>query len=141
MENFPLRYRYREKALLFALWLNFEHRLKNDQFGMLRGQDGSYLVVPTDHPTFQDESFEKLPKSLKKLGYDEIQALAMDDDPLTIFEDIQGMFSTMQGEHLRFILKYQIPLERFIRYELSCRGYDMDNRWCGFEKAKMVWLK
>ena len=34
------------------------------------------------------------------------------------------MFSVAHGETLRFILNTKIPLKRFIRYELACRGYD-----------------
>jgi len=41
----------------------------------------------------------------------------------------------------RFILHYGIPLERFIRYELACRGHNKEHQWCGYEKAKEIWLK
>ena len=56
-------------------------------------------------------------------------------------EEIAGMFSIVHGETLRFILSAHIPLERFIRYELACRGYDKDFLWVGFDKAENIWLK
>ena len=51
------------------------------------------------------------------------------------------MISEMDGEILRFILKYKMPIERFIRYELASRGYDENHQWVGFEKAKAIWLQ
>jgi hypothetical protein len=131
----------KHKAFDLALWLNFEHRLKNDEFGAIEGADGRYLVVPTDHPSFEGEKFEKLPKSYQKMSYKRIQAIAMDEEPLPFWQEIRGMFTSVNGETLRFLLKYHIPLERMIRFELAARGYGLDNRWCGFEKAQEIWLK
>lgn len=51
------------------------------------------------------------------------------------------MFSIADGEVLRFILALNIPLEKFIRYELAARGYDEDHKWVGFPQAKKIWLK
>lgn len=137
----PPVYLPREKALDLALWLNFQHRLKNDHFGVVRGNNGLYIVVPTDHPTFDSEPFIKLPKSYKKMDYDHVKYIAIDEDPLSFWEEIRGMFSSCDGELLRFILKYHVPLNRFIRFELAARGYDTSGKWCGFEKAKTIWLK
>lgn len=50
------------------------------------------------------------------------------------------MFSVQDGEILRFILKYQVPLERLIRFELAARGFDKDHIWGGLEKAEKIWL-
>ena len=47
------------------------------------------------------------------------------------------MFSVAHGETLRFILNTKIPLKRFIRYELACRGYDKNFKWVGFDKAEV----
>jgi len=51
------------------------------------------------------------------------------------------MLSVIHGEVLRFILSAKIPLEKFIKYELACRGYDKDFQWVGFDKAEAIWLK
>jgi hypothetical protein len=51
------------------------------------------------------------------------------------------MFSIANGELLRFILAYNIPLEKLIRYSLSARGYDKNQHWVGFNKAKEIWLQ
>lgn len=141
MSHEPLTYYHKEKAIDLAMWKNFEHRLKNQRFGAVRESNGSYTVVPTDHPAFKDKSFKRLPKSYKRMGYDDIQVIAMDSAPLDIWEAVLGMVAMVDGESLRFILKYQVPLQKFIRFELAARGYDVDNHWCGFEKAKEVWLK
>ena len=75
------------------------------------------------------------------MDYKQVRNTCMDVDPLAHFEAIQGMISLMNGGILRFILKYKVPLERFIRYELACRGYDENHLWCGMDKAKEIWLK
>lgn len=141
MKNEVIPYSSHQKACDHALWLNFEHRLKHQRFGAILSYSGKHLVVSLDHPSFIGEKFNKLPKSYRKLSYSHIQEIAMDHDPLPFWETIRGMVSTIDGETLRFILRYQIPLEKFIRFELAARGYDIDNRWCGFEKAKEIWLK
>ncbi len=141
MKQEPVTYYAKSKALDLAVWLNFKHRLKNEAFGAIAGIGGKYLVAPTDHPSFEGEKFNKLPKTYRKMGYDHIQEIAMDDDPLPFWETIRSMVSTVDGEVLRFVLNYHIPLEKFIRFELATRGYDMDNRWCRFEKANKIWLK
>jgi hypothetical protein len=51
------------------------------------------------------------------------------------------MASTSDDEILRFILENKIPLDRIIRHELALRGYDKDHRWCGFDKARFIWLE
>ena len=75
------------------------------------------------------------------MSYKQIQHIRMDDDPLPHWEEIMGMFSTAHGENLRFILSAKVPLKRLLRYELTCRGYDSEFNWVGFEKAKEIWLK
>lgn len=75
------------------------------------------------------------------MTYKDIQHIGMDENPLTHFEKIKGMFSVMHGEHLQFILAYNLPLEKFIRYELASRGHDENHNWVGFKKAEEIWLK
>ncbi|WP_299884398.1 hypothetical protein [uncultured Lacinutrix sp.] len=75
------------------------------------------------------------------MTYSEIKAIASDSESLEHWEAIRGMISTQDGEILRFILKYQVPLEKFIRYELAARGFDESHHWIGFDKAEKIWLK
>jgi len=71
----------------------------------------------------------------------DIRFITMDEDPLMHWEEIKGLFSSMHGEVLRFILAYQVPLEKLIRFELAARGHDENHNWCGFDKAEEIWLK
>jgi hypothetical protein len=50
------------------------------------------------------------------------------------------MVSTIDGEILRFIIAHNIALDKIIRHELALRGYDENHRWCGFDKAREIWL-
>lgn len=99
------------------------------------------MVFQKDHPSFKKSDFEALPKDYTKMDYKYINQIRMDDDSLSHWEEIAGMFSVAHGETLRFILSANIPLKRFIRYELACRGYDKDFLWVGFDKAEKNWLK
>ena len=69
------------------------------------------------------------------------QGIFADRNPLWFWEELKGMFSTANGELLRYILAYDIPLEKLIRYSLSARGYDKEMQWVGFNKAKEIWLE
>lgn len=136
-----LRQPNKQKAIDFALWLNFKHRLDKKEFGVLQSAKGDFLIVQKDHPTFKGEQFEQLPQDYDQMDYNHIQNIGMDFSPLAHFEELQGAFAIMDGELLRFILKYKIPLKKFIRHELACRGYDENHLWFGFEKAEEIWLK
>ncbi len=37
------------------------------------------------------------------------------------------------------MLLAKISLEKLIRHELACRGYDENHRWVGFNKAHEIW--
>jgi len=141
MENKLPRHPSKQKALDHALWLNFKHRVQGHTYGVIQSAKGDYLVVPTDHVSFQGEAFETLPENHADMDYSQIRQIGMDEDPLDHFEDIRGTFSVMDGELLRFILHAKIPLERFVRKELANRGYDKDHHWCGFDRADEVWLE
>lgn len=65
----------------------------------------------------------------------------MDTEPLSHWEIIQGMVSTIHGEILRFLIAMKIPFERFILWELANRGHDENHQWVGFDKAAEIWLK
>ena len=99
------------------------------------------MVFQTDSPACDKNALETLPTDYSEMAYIDIQHIRMDNDPLPHWEEIAGMISVAHGETLRFILSANIPLERFIRYELASRGYDKDFRWVGFEKAGKIWLQ
>lgn len=136
-----LRQPNKQKAIDFAVWKNFKHRVDGKRFEVIQSVEGDFLIVPPNHPTFKDEEFEELLNDYANMDYKHIRNIYMDIDPLHYFAEIKGMISVMDGEILRFILKYKIPLEIFIRIELANRGYDENHQWCGFEKAKAIWLK
>lgn len=136
-----IRKKSRQKAIDFAVWQNFTHRLEGKQFGAIQSVEGDFFIVSPSHPYFIGEEFEILPTDYSNMDFKEIAAIFTDIEPLAHFEQIKGMVSIMDGEVLRFILKYNVPLEKFIRYELASRGYDENHLWCGFEKAEEIWLK
>ncbi len=130
-----------EKAIDQALWLNFKNRVNGKTFGVIQSIEGDYIVSDINHPSFKDEVFETLPKDYADMTYNHIKHIGMDENPLTHFEEIKGMFSVMHGEVLRYILSHKIPLEKFIRLELANRGHDENHYWVGFKKAEEIWLK
>jgi hypothetical protein len=136
-----IRKKNRQKAIDFAVWLNFKHRLEGRQFGAIQSAEGDFFIVSPSHPSFIGEEFEILPTDYSNMSFKEIRNIFVDIEPLAHFEQIKGVVSVMDGELLRFILKYQIPLEKFIQFELASRGYDENHLWCGFEKAEEIWLK
>ncbi|WP_299213512.1 hypothetical protein [uncultured Dokdonia sp.] len=89
----------------------------------------------------EGQIFETLPENYTSLSYDRIAEIFADRNPLWFWEELRGMFATASGELLRFILAYDIPLEKLNRYNLSARGYDKEMKWVGFNKAKEVWLE
>ena len=130
----------KQKAIDLALWRNYNNRY-DDNYGVVENPKGEYIVCPTDKAKYINSSFEALPKDHSKMGYEHIQQIRTDYDPHSHWEEIAGMFSVLHGEVLRFILFANVPLERFIRYELARRGYDKDFKWVGFEEAETIWLK
>lgn len=131
----------RQKAIDQAMWLTFAHRVHGWRFGAVQSVEGGWFVVEHGHPSFGEDDFEPLPKDCSDMDYKHIRRIYMDIEPLEHWENIKGMFSVMDGETLRFILCSQIPLERFIRFELALRGYDKDHQWVGFEKSEKIWLE
>lgn len=130
-----------EKAIDHALWLNFKYRIAKIRFGVIHGPDDDWAVV--EEATAEDmgmEFLDVLPKDYSEMSYDHIRHIRMDENPLPHWEKLMGMFSTADGEILRYILSNNIPLERIVRHELASRGYNEDHRWVGFEKAQEIWL-
>ena len=132
----------KQKAIDHAFWLNFKYRIANIKFGVIHGPDNNWAVL--EEVTSQEMEIpflDILPEDMSKLSYDQIRHIRMDDDPLPHLEALFGTFSTMDGELLRFILHAKIPLDKLIRFELASRGFDENHRWCGFDKARDIWLK
>ena len=136
-----IRQQQKSKAIDNALWLNFENRTTDKVYGVIQSIEHDFLIVPIDHPTVIEETFEILPTSYASLSYDRIAEIFADRNPLWFWEELKGAFGTLNGELLRFILAYDIPLEKLIRYSLSARGYDKEMKWVGFNKAKEIWLE
>lgn len=130
-----------QKAIDEAVWINFRHRTTDYRVGVIESTSDGYIIVHPEHSTFKGEAFEILPTDYSEMSYKHIASIGMDEDPLKHWEEIRGMVTVIEGELLRFILEKKIPIDKLIRYELSCRGYDKDHKWCGFEKAKEIWLK
>jgi hypothetical protein len=130
----------KQKAIDLALWQNYNHRY-DDNYGVVETAKSEYIVCKTNDAKYINASFEALPKDHSKMDYGHIQSIRTDDDPLNHWEEIAGMFSVAHGETLRYILFANVPLERFIRYELASRGYDKDFKWVGFEEAENIWFK
>ncbi|MDB4293480.1 hypothetical protein N9954_08745 [Maribacter sp.] len=134
----------KQKAIDHLLWLNFINRTKADRHKLIETQRGDLMIT---HESFWQGGWGLYElrwirkKRYRRMKYSRIASIAMDKEPLVHWESIRGMLSTQDGELLRFIIKYKIPLEKFIRYELASRGFDEDHQWCGFEKASEIWLK
>lgn len=130
-----------QKALDEAVWINFRHRATDYRVGVIQSVDDGYILAHPNHSVYENEHFEVLPSDYSNMSYNHIASIGMDEDPLTHWEEIRGAFQILDGELLRFILTKKIPLEKIIRYELACRGYDKNHQWVDFEEAKKIWLK
>lgn len=130
-----------QKAIDFALWQNFLHRAENRTFGVISGPDDDYIVTSEATRIKIKETFIGVaPKDYEKMEYGHIESIKNDHNPLRHLEEICGVFSTVSGEFLRFILYSKLPIEKWIRYELASRGYDENMLWVGFDRAKDIWL-
>lgn len=132
----------KQKAIDHCMYLNFKYRIANIRFGVLNGPDNNWAVC--EEATAQEMDMEflnVLPKDYSEMSYDDIRHIRMDQEPLPHWGSIIGLFSVADGEILRYILLAKIPLEKLVRHELASRGYDKDHRWCGFDKAREIWLE
>lgn len=130
------------KAIDYATWLNFKHRIKGKNlFFVIDSPNGDSAVVSEDiWEAFMEEGYSHaLLGDYLDLSYEQLDVIAKDDDPLEWWSQLRGAFSTMDGEILRYILEKKIPLEKLIRHELANRGFDENHHWCGFEKAREIW--
>lgn len=130
------------KATHYALYLDFKYRTKHLNFLVCKTEHDTFMVCQEHVADHLGSEIIYIPKNLlEDISYEDISDIAKDTDPLLFWEDIQGMFSTVDNQILMFILKKKIPLEMFIHYELSCRGFDKNNRWIGFNASEKIWLE
>jgi len=140
-DNYLDVFENKEKAIHHALWLNFKYRIANIIFGVIQVKKQWIVLEEATSREINITFLKVIPMDLSKLSYKDILHIRMDDDPLPHWENINGIFSVMDGELLRYLLHSKIPLEKLIRFELAGRGYDKNHRWCGFEKANEIWLQ
>lgn len=135
-------FEFKQDAIYHATWMNFKYRVAKIISGVIPGPNNNWAVCEEATAKEMEMSFlDILPQDYSNISYDDIQQLRRDDDPAKPWEEINGLFSTTDGEILRYIIKMKIPLEKLIRYELASRGYDENHRFCGFDKAQEIWLK
>ena len=126
----------KQKALNFAKWITFSERMKKAKYRVQGNDDAGYYLIPISH-----NSKSNVPLDCLDTDYDTIVDIGRDTNLLDPWMAIKGIFSTMDGEILRFILKYSVPLDKFMRVELAQRGFDEDHLWVGFDKAREIWLR
>lgn len=130
-----------QKAIDHAMWLNFKYRIANISFGVINGPENNWAVCEKETAEEIGTSFlGVLPENYLKLSYRKLDKIKQDQDLLPFWESIVGIFSVIDGDILRFILENKIPLNKIIRHELAIRGFDKNHRWCGFDKARDIWL-
>lgn len=140
-DNYLDIFQSQEKAIDHAMWLNFKYRLARIVSGVI-SHDTKWAVCEEITAKEMNTNFlDILPKDYVKISYDHIRHLRMDTKPLPHWEKLLGLFSTTDGELLRYIIAHKMPLDKFVKYELASRGYDKNNRWCGFDKSNEIWLK
>lgn len=130
-----------DQAIDRAVWLQFENRSTGKKFVVYDGPADNYAVsdLQTAQEMEMDTHFYSLPDSYFNLSHERLDAIAKDTDMLQHWEELLGKFSVMEGELLRFIIRFQIPVEKLICHELSNRGFDQNNQWVGFKASKKIW--
>lgn len=130
----------KERAIDVALWMTFKYRIENRIYGVVQDKKTKeYHVVELENR--RRKQLLDFPTDYSQMHYLQISSVFKEKNPLPHWEAIRGIISTTDGEILRFLLAFNVPLEKFIRFELASRGYDEHHEWVGFEKAYEVWLK
>lgn len=124
----------KQKAKDLAIWKSFQERKQGKAYKVAGNENSGYYLIPVSKSDIINHSYADM-------DYEYIRAIRKDIDPPPHWEEITGMFSVANGEVLRFILKYQVPLEKFIRFELAARGFDENHNWVGFDEVERIWLK
>jgi hypothetical protein len=124
-----------------VVWLQFQYRNQERYFVVYDGPADNYAVsdLLTAQEMELDNHFYPLPDSYKNLSYERLEAIAKESYILEHWENLLGKFSVMEAELLRFILLYQVPVEKLIRHQLANRGFDQNNQWVGFDTSKEIW--
>ena len=131
-----------QKAIDHCLWLNFKYRIAGIKFGVINGPDNNFAVCEEATANEMELSFlDILPENHSQVSYRELDVIRQDQELLPFWESILGIITVTDGEILRYILENEIPLDKIIRHELAGRGYDKNHRWCGFDKAREIWLQ
>lgn len=129
-----------QRAIDIAVWMNFKYRVNKRHYMVVKDKKSQQYYVVQQHGRKKSPAYP-LPEDYSQMDYGDIQKIRSDVDPLHHWEEIMGMFSTVHGELLRFIIATKIPLEKIIRHELASRGHDQDHKYVGFDKAGEIWLK
>lgn len=131
-----------QKAIDHAMWLNFKYRIAGIAFGVIHGPEDNWAVCERATADEMGLSFlDILPTNYSEFSYISLDIIRQDQEPLPFWDSVIGMVSVVDGEVLRYILENKIPLDKLIRHELALRGFDKNHRWCGFDKAREIWLK
>lgn len=72
---------------------------------------------------------------------DRIEKLLVANKKVLTFDEACDYTGISKSYLYKLTSQNEIPLEKLIRYELACRGYDAETKWVGFDKAKQIWLK
>lgn len=129
-----------QRAIDIALWMNFKYREAKRSYAVLQDKKTKrYQVVLS--MSERKKSCVEFPKNYLLMDYKHLEEIRSEYSPLSHWEEIIGLFSSAHGEILRFLLYYQVPLEKIIRLELASRGHDENHHWVGFEKARAIWLE
>lgn len=127
------------KAQDFAVWEQFAESSNGDTFYVVDGPEHYSVVNQSMLEELGGIQSYPLKTSYADLQWQDMESLYQDEDPLFPWEELIGIFQTMDGTLLRFILAYRIPLPLFVCYTLACRGYDSQKRWVGFDTSDHIW--
>lgn len=132
----------KQKAIDHAMWLNFENPNPKNPHGIIPYEHRDFLVCDLEFSQRMKVPFmDILPDNYSLMEYADIRTLRTDIEPLNHWELLYGSLSTVPNNVLRFVLHYKIPIEKFIRYELSISGFDATGKWIGFDDSDKIWLK
>ena len=140
-DNYLDLFEKQQKAIDHCLWLNFKYRIAGIRFVVLNGPDNIFAVCEQATAEEMEMKFlDILPENHSQLSYKQLDVIRQDQEALPVWESIIGIVSVVDGEILRYILENKIPLDKIIRHELALRGFDKNHRWCGFDRAREIWI-
>ena len=129
-----------QSAFDIAIWMNFIHQDSKRTYGVIKlKKSKQYKVVQTKG--IKKSRLFVVPTDYSQMTYEQIKTMCESLEPLEYWDDIISVFSKMNPQLLRFIILYKVPLEKLIRYNLSCLGIDKNNDWVGYDKSERIWIK